>query len=140
LSEIRQPLGDHLGSPSKSRGLDNEAAGMVCGTGGRGWEFRLVRRTSPGPSVSDPKADLADLAAAYVVGVARSRGFRDGNKRTGLASALLFIDVNGCLPQAPRQELYAVTMAAATGQADDTIVAALSASALRKLAECRARN
>ncbi|MGH7712887.1 MAG: type II toxin-antitoxin system death-on-curing family toxin [Gemmatimonadaceae bacterium] len=37
----------------------------------------------------DPSADLADLAAAYLVGLARSQGFNDGNKRTGLACALV---------------------------------------------------
>ncbi|MBK8058227.1 MAG: Fic family protein [Gemmatimonadetes bacterium] len=38
----------------------------------------------------DASADLADLAAAYLVGFARAQGFNDGNKRTGLACALVF--------------------------------------------------
>jgi death-on-curing protein len=37
----------------------------------------------------DQDADLADLAASYLVGFARSQGFDDGNKRTGLAPALV---------------------------------------------------
>ncbi len=73
----------------------------------------------------DPSADLADLASAYLVGFARSQGFNDGNKRTGLACALVFLAVNGSRVRAPPEELYALTMAAATGQADDTVVAAL---------------
>ena len=73
----------------------------------------------------DPNADLSDLAAAYLVGFARSQGFNDGNKRTGLACALVFLAVNGSPLHAPPQELYALTMAAATGQADDHVVAAL---------------
>ena len=72
----------------------------------------------------DPNDDLSDLAAAYLVGFARSQGFNDGNKRTGLACALVFLAVNDSPLHAPPQELYALTMAAATGQADDHVVAA----------------
>ena len=43
----------------------------------------------------DSNVDLADLAAAYLVGFARSQGFSDGNKRTGLACALVFLALNG---------------------------------------------
>ena len=69
-------------------------------------------------------ADLADLAAACLVGFARSQGFNDGNKRTGLACALVFLAVNGYALHVPPQELYALTMLAATGKADDRVVAA----------------
>jgi death-on-curing protein len=72
----------------------------------------------------DPNADLSDLAAAYLVRFARSQGFNDGNKRTGLACALVFLAVNGSPLHAPPEALYALTMAAATGQADDHVVAA----------------
>lgn len=72
----------------------------------------------------DDDADLADLAASYLVGVARSQGFRDGNKRTGLASALVFLRLNGSSLHVPGKELYALTMQIATGEADDEIAAA----------------
>jgi death on curing protein len=72
----------------------------------------------------DPDADLADLAAAYLVGFARSQGFNDGNERTGLACALVFPAVNGSRLHVPPEELYALTMAAATGKADDRVAAA----------------
>jgi death-on-curing protein len=72
----------------------------------------------------DPHADVSDLAAAYLVGFARSQGFNDGNKRTGLACALVFLAVNSSRLHVPPEELYALTMAAATGQADDRVVAA----------------
>jgi death-on-curing protein len=71
----------------------------------------------------DPGADLADLAALYLVAFARSQGFNDGNKRTGLACALVFLDINGASLHAPPPELYALTMAVATGKADDNTVA-----------------
>ena len=71
----------------------------------------------------DPDADLADLSASYLVGFARSQGFSDGNKRTGLACALVFLHINAATLHALPMELYALTMRAATGRADDKAVA-----------------
>lgn len=68
--------------------------------------------------------DLADLAAAYHVAFARSQGFADGNKRTGLACALVFLALNGFAVHVPPRELFALTMQAAAGKADDGTVAA----------------
>lgn len=72
----------------------------------------------------DENADLAELAAAYLVDFARSQGFRDGNKRTGLSTALVFLGLNGVMLDVPPGELYALTMAIATGQGDDDMAAA----------------
>jgi death on curing protein len=72
----------------------------------------------------DTRADLADLAAAYLAGYAGSQGFRDGNKRTGLACALVFLALNGASMHVPPAELYALTVTAANNQADNTVVAA----------------
>lgn len=71
----------------------------------------------------DESADLADFAAAYLVGFARSRGFVDGNKRTGLACALVFLAVNGFPLHVTGAELYTFTMAVANNQAGDPEVA-----------------
>lgn len=71
----------------------------------------------------DDDADLADLAAAYLVGFARSQGFSDGNERTGLAAALVFLVLNGHALHVPAKELYALTMRVATNKADDRVVA-----------------
>lgn len=72
----------------------------------------------------DEEASIADLAATYLVGFARSQGFRDGNKRTGLACALVFLRMNGYALHVPGKELYALTMQAANGDAYDQIAAA----------------
>lgn len=72
----------------------------------------------------DEAADLADLAAAYLVGLVRSQGFNDGNKRTGLATALVFLKLNGHALHVPAKELYALTMQAAVGEVDDAVVGA----------------
>ena len=71
----------------------------------------------------DETADLADFAAAYLVGFARSQGFRDGNKRTGLACALVFLALNDSALDVDGQELYDLTMAVANNQAGDDEVA-----------------
>lgn len=39
--------------------------------------------------------DIARLAAAYAFGIARNHGFADGNKRTALVTADLFLMLNG---------------------------------------------
>ncbi|KAA0575880.1 type II toxin-antitoxin system death-on-curing family toxin [Azospirillum sp. B21] len=39
--------------------------------------------------------DAADLAASYAYGIARNHPFVDGNKRTALVVAELFLDLNG---------------------------------------------
>ena len=70
----------------------------------------------------DPDSDFGELAAAYLMGFARSQGFRDGNKRTGLACALVFLAINGLAVHVPPAELISLTMAAATGKADDEAV------------------
>jgi death-on-curing protein len=69
-------------------------------------------------------SDFADLAAAYLVGFARAQGFRDGNKRTGLACALVFLAMNKLAIHVPAAELISLTMAIATGKADDAIASA----------------
>jgi death-on-curing protein len=70
-----------------------------------------------------PDCDVADLATVYLVGFASARGFRSGNRRPGLATGLLFVALNGAPVHAPMNALYALTMAVATNQADDTVVA-----------------
>jgi death-on-curing protein len=60
-----------------------------------------------------PEVDLADLAAAYLYGFAQSQGFVDGNKRTALAAALVFLAVNGKRLHVPGEDLYQLTMSVA---------------------------
>ena len=71
----------------------------------------------------DESADLADVAAAYLVGFAQSQGFIDGNTRTGLACALVFLARNDAELHVDGALLYAITMKVATNRAGDTEVA-----------------
>lgn len=71
----------------------------------------------------DETADIADLAATCLVGLVRSQGFRDGNKRSGLACALVFLRLNGHALHVPPAELYSLVMQVATSRAGDDDVA-----------------
>jgi death-on-curing protein len=41
------------------------------------------------------RGDLAAIAAAYAFHIAQNQPFLDGNKRTGVTSALAFLELNG---------------------------------------------
>lgn len=45
-------------------------------------------------SAYEPDADLFRLAAAYCTGVVKNHPFIDGNKRTGVLSAVVFLALN----------------------------------------------
>ena len=46
------------------------------------------------------------MAAAYAFHIAQNQPFVDGNKRTGLLSALVFLDLNGIGISDPEPLLY----------------------------------
>jgi death-on-curing protein len=50
--------------------------------------------------------DLAQMAAAYAFHLAQNQPFLDGNKRTGLVAALVFLDLNGVIVIDPQERLY----------------------------------
>jgi death-on-curing protein len=55
--------------------------------------------------------DLFEMAAAYAFHIAENQPFIDGNKRTGLNAALVFLDVNGWLVVDADGKLYDAMMA-----------------------------
>lgn len=50
--------------------------------------------------------DLFEVAAGYAFHIAESQAFIDGNKRTGVAAAMIFLARNGVYAQPSRWELY----------------------------------
>lgn len=62
--------------------------------------------------------DLAHMAAAYAFHLARNQPFLDGNKRTGLAAALVFLDLNGITVLDPQEKLYDAMIAIAERRLD----------------------
>lgn len=71
-----------------------------------------------------PEADFFDLAAAYLCGFAQKQGFTDGNERIGVATALVFLRVNGTPLHVPGPELYALAMQVARNEIDEAGAAA----------------
>jgi death-on-curing protein len=60
--------------------------------------------------------DLAALAAAYGFGIARNHAFIDGNKRTALASIIVFLGLNGIDLNAPQEAATAMILGLAAGE------------------------
>jgi len=75
--------------------------------------------------------DLFEMAAAYLFHIVRNHGFLDGNKRTGLLTALVFLDINGVSVDQASPDLYDLTVAVAEGRTDKDEAAAV----LRRVAQ-----
>lgn len=63
--------------------------------------------------------DIFELAAAYAFGLARNHAFVDGNKRTAIVTAMLFLALNGYRMTADNGRVYLFTMALAAGEIDE---------------------
>lgn len=71
------------------------------------------------------KPDLADLAAAYAVGIARNHAFVDGNKRTAIiVAAGVFLPVNGYELTVTNEDMVRVMLAVAEGSMPEPRLAA----------------
>ena len=65
---------------------------------------------------SDPKATLAQLAAAYGFGFAKNHCFNDGNKRMALVAIDVFLQLNGHQLIAPEADAAITIEALAAGE------------------------
>lgn len=59
------------------------------------------------------RADIFELAAAYAFHLAQSQAFIDGNKRTGMGAALVFLEGNGTPVPVATEELHGAMIAIA---------------------------
>ena len=73
--------------------------------------------------------DVFSMAAAYLFHLCQNHPFIDGNKRTALASSLVFLEINGEEIEDPGDSLYALTIKVANGELNKGQIAA----ALQKL-------
>ncbi len=69
------------------------------------------------------RADLFMLAAAYAFGLTRNHPFVDGNKRVGLVTTGVFLELNGYALRATEQEAAVATRALAAGEIDESAFA-----------------
>ena len=65
------------------------------------------------------KADLFRLATAYASGIVKNYPFMDGNKRTGLAVALTFLEENGFKTELNEAEAVQMTVALAASEINE---------------------
>lgn len=69
--------------------------------------------------------DIFEMAAAYAFHVAESQAFVDGNKRTGLAAAYVFLSLNGFRLIEQDDRLYEAMIAVGTRRLDKAGLAQL---------------
>ena len=62
--------------------------------------------------------NIYEMAAAYAFHISQNQPFSDGNKRTGLACALAFLELNGIAVLDTDGRLYDAMMAVASGRMD----------------------
>jgi death-on-curing protein len=67
--------------------------------------------------------DLAVLAAAYGFGIAKNHAFVDGNKRTALASMIVFLGLNLVDLDAPQEAAAAIVLSVAAGEISEDVLA-----------------
>ena len=71
---------------------------------------------------SDPKPDMAELAASYGFGLAKSHPFNDANKRTAFIAMRLFLKLNGYdLAASPEDKYTAIIRVAASDISEDEL-------------------
>ncbi|KAB0573606.1 type II toxin-antitoxin system death-on-curing family toxin [Brucella pituitosa] len=63
--------------------------------------------------------DLFDLAAAYLFGILKNHPFIDGNKRTGLATADLFLYFNGYSLETEQEDIIQLVLMVSTSEVDE---------------------
>ena len=64
----------------------------------------------------EARCDLADLAAAYGFGLAKSHPFNDGNKRVAFLAMYVFLGLNGLEIEAEETEVVEAMVAVAGGR------------------------
>jgi death-on-curing protein len=69
------------------------------------------------------ETDISILAAAYGFGIARNHPFVDGNKRTALASMVVFLGLNGMDLDAPQETATAIVLSLAAGEISEDVLA-----------------
>ena len=77
------------------------------------------------------RGDLFDVAASYAFHLAESQAFVDGNKRTAVVAALVFLARNGVYAQPSKWELYLAMIDVAEKKKNKTDLAEI----FRKCAE-----
>jgi len=78
------------------------------------------------------RGDLFDVAAAYAFHIAQAQAFIDGNKRTGIAAALTFLEYNGVSSRVDDGTLYDAMIGIAERRLDKPQLAAVLEAFLKQ--------
>ena len=86
-------------------------------------------------------SDIYAMAAAYLFHIVKNHPFVDGNKRTGAATSLVFLEVNAAPVQMTNDELVELVLSAAQGrlQKDEVATFFRKHAKVRKLPSRRRR-
>ena len=108
--------------------LEIHAAQLEVYGGGAGLRDRGLLESAVAQPQSSFDGELVHeglfaMAAAYLFHIVSNHPFVDGNKRTGMLAAVVFLDVNGVGIEHPSEALYALTMGVAEGRIEKRAVA-----------------
>ncbi len=67
--------------------------------------------------------DIFDVAAIYLFHIIKNHPFIDGNKRTGLTTALTFLHANNISKEYDFESLYELTLSTASSSVEKTTIA-----------------
>ena len=81
----------------------------------------MPRTTFGGQYLHD---DLWQMAAAYMFHIIQNHPFHDGNKRTGVVAALVFLEINGVSVRLDEARLEQLVWDVARGESDKNAVTA----------------
>ena len=81
-----------------------------------------------------PYIDLIDIAAAYLFYLCRNHPFLDGNKRTAMAAAIVFLRLNGFNPAADGEKWEGLVLDVASSKIDREQTTRRLRKLVRKLA------
>ena len=81
-----------------------------------------------------PYSDLIDIAAAYLFYLCRNHPFLDGNKRAGMAAAIIFLRLNGFHPAADSEKWEELVFDVASSKIDREQTTRRLRKLVRKLA------
>jgi death on curing protein len=84
--------------------------------------------------------DLYEQAAAYAFHICQNHPFVDGNKRSGLAAGLVYLDLNGIEVSDPKDSLYSLMMDVASGRKGKAEIAKALAELSRKRGPSKGRS
>jgi death on curing protein len=102
---------------------DQQIARFGGGSGLRDEGLLLSALARPENLVVYGEPDVAALAASYAFGIARNHPFIDGNKRTALVTAGVFLLENGYELVAPEADAVVTILALAAGELSEEALA-----------------